>query len=177
MTVPLRIGLFGCGTVGGGVFEILLNRAPFLKSVGVHATIEKICVRNPSNASLRELTKGHATKITTNYDDILDDPSINVIVELMGGVTDAKNVVFKAIQKNKHVITANKALIANHMVELTALLDAHPSVRFGYEASVAGGIPIIHTFQSSYTGDDIKEIAGIMNGTTNYMLSKVHAYA
>ncbi|RQM20285.1 hypothetical protein B5M09_010664 [Aphanomyces astaci] len=171
--VPLRIGLFGCGTVGGGVFQILESRAAFLKSIGVNATIEKICVRNATKPELVALVKGHSTTITTKYDDILDDSSINCIVELMGGVTDAKDVVFKAIQKNKHVITANKALVANHMTELNELLQAHPTVRFGYEASVCGGIPIIHTLQSSYSGDVIKEIAGIMNGTTNYMLSKM----
>ncbi|KAF0684855.1 Aste57867_23200 [Aphanomyces stellatus] len=172
-TTPLRIGLFGCGTVGGGVFNILNSRAAFLKSVGVQATIEKICVRNPTKQELTDLVKGHGTTITTKYDDILEDSSINCIIELMGGVTDAKDVVFKAISKNKHVITANKALVANYMTEITDLLAAHPTVRLGYEASVCGGIPIIHTLQSSYSGDVIKEIAGIMNGTTNYMLSKM----
>ncbi|CAK4075435.1 unnamed protein product [Aphanomyces euteiches] len=173
MTIPLRIGLFGCGTVGGGVFQILNSRASFLKTIGVQASIEAICVRSPSKPELVELVKGHNTKITTKYDDILEDNSINCIIELMGGVTDAKDVVFKAIAKNKHVITANKALVASFMPELTDLLQAHPSVRFGYEASVCGGIPIIHTLQSSYSGDVIKEVAGIMNGTTNYMLSKM----
>ncbi|RHY25162.1 hypothetical protein DYB32_008490 [Aphanomyces invadans] len=173
MTVgALRIGLFGCGTVGGGVFQILESRATFLKSIGVNATIEKICVRNATKPELVALVQGHSTTITTKYDDILEDSSINCIVELMGGVTDAKDVVFKAIQKNKHVITANKALVASYMTELSDLLQAHPTVRFGYEASVCGGIPIIHTLQSSYSGDVVKEIAGIMNGTTNYMLSK-----
>ncbi|OQS02791.1 homoserine dehydrogenase [Thraustotheca clavata] len=173
MSGPLRIGMFGCGTVGGGVFEILTKRIKYLESVGVKATVAKICVRNTKNPAVIELVKGHNTTITSKYDDILDDPSINCVVELMGGVTDAKDVVFKAIAKNKHVITANKALIANFMPDLTSLLEAHPNVRFGYEASVCGGIPIIHTLQSSYTGDGIKEIAGIMNGTTNYMLSKM----
>ncbi|KDO22354.1 hypothetical protein SPRG_11306 [Saprolegnia parasitica CBS 223.65] len=173
MSGPLRIGMFGCGTVGGGVFEILTSRLQYLRSVGVDATVAAVCVRNTANPALKALLAGHATTVTSKYDDILEDPSINCVIELMGGVTDAKDVVFKAIAKNKHVITANKALIANFMPDLTALLAAHPSVRFGYEASVCGGIPIIHTLQSSYTGDGIQEIAGIMNGTTNYMLSKM----
>ncbi|OQR91599.1 homoserine dehydrogenase [Achlya hypogyna] len=173
MSGPLRIGLFGCGTVGGGVVDILTSRVGYLRSVGVDATVAKVCVRNTKNPALVALLQGHATTVSSNYDDILEDPSINCVIELMGGVTDAKDVVFKAIAKNKHVITANKALIANFMPDITALLTAHPSVRFGYEASVCGGIPIIHTLQSSYTGDGLTEIAGIMNGTTNYMLSKM----
>merc|ERR1711920_130911 len=91
----------------------------------------------------------------------------------MGGTTDAKDVVFKAIKNGKHVITANKALVASYMDELIELLAQNPSVRLGLEAAVCGGIPIIHTIQDSYASDNIKEIAGIMNGTTNFMLSKM----
>ncbi|DAZ94217.1 TPA: hypothetical protein N0F65_001067 [Lagenidium giganteum] len=172
--ISLNIGMFGCGTVGGGVYELLHNPAKIkhLGAMGVQATIAKICVQNVSKQRNLQYFSDK-TKMTASYDDILNDSSINCIIELMGGVTDAKDVVFKAIRNGKHVITANKALVANHMTEIVQLLKENPTVRFGYEASVCGGIPIIHTLQNAYGSDEIREIAGIMNGTTNYMLSKM----
>lgn len=171
----LNIGMFGCGTVGGGVFDILHNpkKIQFFESIGVKAFVSWICVRNAEKERNLKHFAPLSTKITTNHNDILEDPSINCVIELMGGITDAKDVVFRAIECDKHVITANKALVANFMPEILQLLNDHPRVRFGYEASVCGGIPIIHTLQTAYDGDNITEIAGIMNGTTNYMLSKV----
>jgi len=90
--------------------------------------------------------------------DILGDPDINCVVELMGGVTAAKDVVFRAIQTNKHVITANKALIATFLPEIQSLLKLHPGVQFNYEAAVCGGIPIIHTLHTAYLGDTINKV-------------------
>ncbi len=89
---------------------------------------------------------------------MLDDPEINTVVEVMGGVTEAKEVVFGAIQKGKHVVTANKALLAMFLPEITALLKQHPHVKFAYEAAVCGGIPIIHTLQNDYLGDQISQV-------------------
>jgi homoserine dehydrogenase len=93
--------------------------------------------------------------------DILEDASIDCVLELMGGTTFAKDVIFGAIAKGKHVITANKALIAAHMDELIALLAANPTVKFMYEAAVGGGIPIIHTMRSTFVPDSITNIAGM----------------
>lgn len=173
--VKLNIGMFGCGTVGGGVFELLHNprKIAQLQAQGVQALVSKICVQNVTRDRGLKHFNAASTSFTSSYQDILGDSNINCIIELMGGVTDAKDVVFAAIRSGKHVITANKALVANFMPEILELLAAHPDVRFGYEASVAGGIPIIHTLQNAYTGDRITEVAGIMNGTTNYMLSKM----
>ncbi|KAJ0408315.1 hypothetical protein ATCC90586_000056 [Pythium insidiosum] len=173
--ISLNIGMFGCGTVGGGVFELLHNpkKISHLRAIGVDAVISKICVQNVAKKRDLQFLSEQKTRFTSSYADILEDSSINCIIELMGGVTDAKHVVFEAIKKGKHVITANKALVANFMPEIVKLLQENPSVRFGYEASVCGGIPIIHTLQNAYSGDEITEIAGIMNGTTNYMLSKM----
>jgi hypothetical protein len=99
---------------------------------------------------------------THTFTAVLDDPEINTVVEVMGGVTDAKEVVFGAIQKGKHVVTANKALLAKHLPEITALLKEHPEVKFAYEAAVCGGIPIIHTLQNDYLGDQISQVrAGV----------------
>ncbi len=92
--------------------------------------------------------------------DILEDESIDCVLELMGGTAFAKEVIFGAIEKGKHVITANKALIAGFMDELIALLAAHPSVKFLYEAAVGGGIPIIHTMRTTYIPDSVTNIAG-----------------
>lgn len=176
--LSLNIGMFGCGTVGGGVFELLHNpaKAAQLRALGVQALVSKICVQNVSKKRDLQFFSSAQTAFTSSYDDILNDPAINCIVELMGGVDDAKDVVFRAIRSGKHVITANKALVANFMPEIVQLLSENPEVRFGYEASVAGGIPIIHTLQNAYSGDTITEVAGIMNGTTNYMLSKMEAH-
>ncbi len=90
--------------------------------------------------------------------DILNDPEINCVIETIGGIDEAKDIVFRAIEANKHVITANKALIATYLSELLQLLREHPTVQFGYEASVCGGIPIINTLQTTYLGDTVQKV-------------------
>eukprot|EP01035_Chromulina_nebulosa_P031732 gene31732-42322_t len=137
--MKVRVGLFGGGIVGGGVVE-LVNRC--LKSgrfseVGASIEIVKICVRSkekPRDFEFNPLT----TSLVTKYEDILDDSSINCVVELMGGVTSAKDVVFRAIAAGKHVVTANKALIAAYLPELQIALKENPKVTFNYEAAVCG---------------------------------------
>ena len=126
--------------------------------------------RLPQEARLT--TKEH-TIFTDDINAILEDDSINCVVELMGGVTTAKEVVFRAIQAGKHVITANKALVAAYLPEIEELLAKHPGVHFGYEAAVCGGIPIINVLHHNYMGDSITKVCGIMNGTTNFMLCKM----
>ncbi len=143
----LRCGIFGGGVVGGGTYELVakcLKNGRFAQ-LGASMEVTKICVRSLDKP--RDFTVDSKCTFVTNYDEILNDDSINTVIELMGGVTHAKDVVFQAISKGKHVITANKALIAQHMDELNALLAANPTVRFGYEAAVCGGIPIIHALQ------------------------------
>lgn len=172
MTRHLRIGLFGAGVVGGGVIQLVEKcaRTHRLGSMGVSLEIAKVCVRCIEKK--RDFPINEAL-LTNNMSDILEDESINCVVELMGGVTDAKTVVFAAIQAGKHVITANKALIATFLPEIQAALAAKPSVRFAYEGAVCGGIPIVHSLQSDFTADVITKVVGIMNGTTNFMLSKM----
>lgn len=170
----LRVGIFGGGVVGGGTYELVTKCLKNGRFTGLGASMEvtKICVRSLDKP--RDFAVDSAkTTFVTNYDDILNDDSINTVVELMGGVTNAKDVVFQAIAKGKHVITANKALIAQHMDELNALLAANPTVKFGYEAAVCGGIPVIHSLQSDYFSDTVNSVMGIMNGTTNFMLCKM----
>jgi len=165
------VGMFGGGVVGGGVVEILQRECAKLKHRGIDITVKKICVRDASKKRDYELPSG--CTYVTNYDDILEDPEIDTVLELMGGTTGAKDVVFKAIEKGKNVITANKALIAAFMTELIDLLAKNPSVKFLYEAAVGGGIPIINTLQSTFPPDSVTRMCGIMNGTTNFMLSKM----
>ena len=108
---PMIVGIFGGGTVGGGIATILQDRVALFEQIsGRPIEIKKICVRNLSKT--RDFTLPSTTELTTNYDDILNDPSIDTIIEVMGGTTDAKDIVMKAIKSGKNVVTANKALIA-----------------------------------------------------------------
>ena len=173
MAQALRVGIFGGGIVGGGTVELLIaaSKSGRLAQLGAKIDVAKICVRSLDKP--RDFVVGPTTQLVTNYDDILKDPSINCVVEVMGGVTHAKDVVFGAIAAGKHVVTANKALIAAFLPDLQKALKANPGVSFNYEAAVCGGIPIIHTLQTDFPCDDIHKVMGIMNGTTNFMLCKM----
>mmetsp|Transcript_2195 Transcript_2195/g.2997 ORF Transcript_2195/g.2997 Transcript_2195/m.2997 type:complete len:436 (-) Transcript_2195:261-1568(-) len=163
----LRIGMIGLGTVGGGVYNLVMG----VKGLQSKACITKICVRDVTKPRDFEINSD-VTSLVTDVTSILEDDEIDCVVEVMGGVGLAKTVVFEALKKGKSVVTANKALIAENMDELVSMMAAKRSM-FGYEAAVCGGIPIINTLQSCYTGDNIHEVMGICNGTTNYMLGKM----
>ena len=169
----VRMGMFGCGTVGGGVYNLIQRKQKEFLNAGLDIKVSKICVRDPKKKRVDLELDLNSTTLVASYDDILQDPSITCVLELIGGVTDAKDIVFEAIRQNKDVITANKALVAQFMHPLMSLLSEHPQVRFGYEAAVCGGIPIIHTMQDGHMVDSITKVMGIMNGTTNFMLSKM----
>ena len=165
------IGIFGGGTVGGGIVEILAKKADYLKELtGCDLQIAKICVRDMGKP--RDFTLPQGCVLTDQYDDILNDDSIDMVVEVMGGVTDAKDIVYKAIKAGKDVVTANKALIAKHLPEIEALVKTQKNhVEFRYEAAVCGGIPIIRSMQSDFVGDSVQMMSGIINGCTNFMLT------
>lgn len=178
--------MIGAGTVGGGVYELIMNRLGGVNSNGSSTSkssssptpiITKICVRDATKP--RDFTIDDSTQIVTDVQSILDDSDIDLVVEVAGGVTFAKDAVYASLKSGKSVVTANKALIAENLEEIVDMLNEQNkdttkrSVKFGYEASVCGGIPIIHALQSSYTGDIINEVMGICNGTTNYMLGKM----
>eukprot|EP00624_Nannochloropsis_granulata_P005668 evm.model.NODE_40385_length_66094_cov_35.488079.16 len=176
MSTPLVVGLVGGGTVGGGVYDIVeYTHQDFFRSLGANVHIKKIAVKNLKKP--RDFAVAAHTNLVGDWRQVLDDPDINTVVEVMGGITEAKEVVFGAIAKGKHVVTANKALLAAYLPEIVALLKEHPEVKFGYEAAVCGGIPIIHTLQNDYLGDQVSQILGIMNGTTNFMLTKMEGGA
>lgn len=147
---PLRIGMIGGGTVGGGVYEIIMNR------LSDRAIITKVCVRDLSKPRSFHMDDA-VTILTTDVDSILRDPEIDMVVEVMGGTGLAKRVVVEALEANKSVVTANKALVAEHLMELKEVC-ARTKAILAFEAAVCGGIPIIQTLQTCYTGDVIQEI-------------------
>lgn len=171
MTQELKIGLLGLGTVGGGIPLILsLTKDKILKSTGVSIVIEKAFVRN--KATKQKIANQYGIELTTEITDILTDKTIDIVVEVIGGVTLAKEFIELAIKNKKHVVTANKDLIAQFGEELTELAQEN-NVYLYYEAAVAGGIPILRTLANSFMSDDISNIQGIVNGTTNFMLTQM----
>lgn len=172
-----RLGIFGGGTVGGGIVEILQKKADHFTSLtGSKIEVAKICVRDASKKRDFEIPEG--CEVVTEYDSILSDESIDMVVEVMGGTTDAKDVVYSSLKAGKDVVTANKALIAACLPEIEKLvLDVNSAddkdVEFRYEAAVCGGIPIIRSMQSDFVGDDVQMMSGIINGCTNFMLTEM----
>jgi len=170
--MALRIGMIGGGTVGGGVYDLLTRRVS-----SPLASIKKICVRDLTKP--RSFTVDpQACALTDQIDDVLNDDTLNCVIEVMGGTGIAKDVVLRALGKGKHVVTANKALIAEHLPEIqSAILAAPGGPSFAYEAAVCGAIPIINTLQTCYEGDVVTSVMGICNGTTNFMLCKMEGGA
>ena len=161
----IKVGIIGVGTVGTSVAQILKDNADVISArAGVDIVVKSGVVKNLNK--IRDLD----IHLSDNVDDVLDDEEIDIVVELMGGVEDAFEVVKKALLKGKAVVTANKALLAYHRYELQ---DLAKDIAFEYEASVAGGIPIINALRDGLSANHIESIMGIMNGTCNYMLTKM----
>ncbi|WP_297518994.1 homoserine dehydrogenase [uncultured Clostridium sp.] len=166
----IKIALLGLGNVGRGVWKIFeSNKDEVLKRSGYDVEITKILVRDKSKPRGVEVPD---ELLTTSYSDIINDDEIKIVVELMGGIDPAKGYILEAIKKGKHIVTANKMLLAKMGDELFEEADKH-GVKFNYEASVAGGIPIISGINESLTANKIERMYGIVNGTTNYILSKM----
>ena len=166
----ITIGIVGFGTVGTGVIKILRNNKTLVNNrLGTPIEIKKIVDLDIKSDRGVRLRKGLLSK---DVNDILNDPSIDLIVELIGGVQAARSILLDAIKQGKHIVTANKALLASHGLEL--LNAAHKGgVDIGFEGSVAGGIPIIGALKEGLTGNRISCILGILNGTANYILTKM----
>ena len=166
----VKIALLGLGNVGRGVWNILqMNGEEIMKRSGCQVEVAKILVRDPSKA---RAVKVPEELITTDFDEILNDDSIKIIVEVMGGIEPAKEFILKSLGKKKHIVTANKMLLATYGDELFKKADEE-EVMLNYEASVAGGIPIIQAINESLTANKIENLYGIINGTTNFILSKM----
>lgn len=167
---PVKIGLLGLGTVGTGVVKIVEEHQEDLqRQVGCPVVIEKIAV---ANLDKPRSVKVDPAKLTDNPDDVLNHPEIDVIVEVIGGTGAARDMIMAALERGKHVVTANKDLMALHGQEVLRKA-AEKGCDVFYEASVAGGVPILRTLVDGFSSDRIYKIMGIVNGTTNYILSKM----
>ncbi|WP_041139382.1 homoserine dehydrogenase [Beduini massiliensis] len=158
------IGVIGLGTVGYGVVDILCNEKKRLSNY----LNQEVVVKYGCAMEERDLPDG--VLFTRDYKDVLNDPEVDVVVELIGGTTIAKAIIMEAIEKGKHVVTANKALIAHDGKEILLAANKH-NVHVFYEAAVGGGIPVVTPQYESLVANNIREITGILNGTTNFILS------
>ncbi len=166
----INIGLIGYGVVGSGVAKMLLKRKSFIKNkYHTEFSIKTLCDRSLGKKDTKNLTH---TKFTKNYLDIINDPEIDVVVELIGGMNPAKKIAQQTLQNGKHLITANKELMANAGQELFALAQKK-SVSIYYESAVGAGIPIIQTLSEGVVGNQFTGLFGIINGTCNYILTEM----
>ncbi|KAJ48953.1 homoserine dehydrogenase [Clostridium tetanomorphum] len=166
----IKIGLLGLGNVGKGVWKILnMNREELQKRSGYDIEVSKILVKDINKDRNIDVPK---EMLTTNFQDILNDDSIEIIVEVIGGIEPAVDYMISAMKSKKHIVTANKMAIATNGNVLLKTAKEE-GVMFYYEASVGGGIPIIHGLKESLTANKIEEVIGIINGTTNYILTKM----
>jgi homoserine dehydrogenase len=168
---PIKVGLLGLGTVGGGTLTVLRrNQQEISRRAGREILVTKAAVRDLDKA--RQLAGN--LPLTQNPFDVVDDPAIDIVVELIGGLSPARELVLQAIENGKHVVTANKHLIAKHGNEIFAAAQAR-GVMVAFEAAVAGGIPIIKAMREGLSANRIEWLAGIINGTTNYILSEMRS--
>ncbi|MDM8213652.1 homoserine dehydrogenase [Enterococcus hirae] len=174
MKKQLNVGMLGFGVVGSGVPQILAESAEKIRQIaGVEFVIKKALVRSADETSeLMKRAGRYGIELTTKAEDVLEDSEIDIVIEVMGKIEPAKSFIKRAMNAGKHVITANKDLLAQHGPELIALAKKQQTA-FYYEASVAGGIPILRTLVNSLAADRIESVMGIVNGTTNYMLTQM----
>ena len=169
MKRELGIGMLGCGVVGSQVARLLTeDSGDFAARSGAKLSLKKIAVRDV--AAKREHVKSDL--LTKDADALVNDPSIDIVIEVMGGIEPARTLILKAIANGKSIITANKALLAKHGAELFEAADKK-GVDLYYEAAVGGAIPILRPLRESIVGDHVHRIMGIVNGTTNYILTKM----
>ena len=166
----LRVGLCGAGNVGGAVLKTLIKSSQLLEiQGGVHFDLVQVGARRG-----KEAVPYDGINITTNLADVATNPDVDVLVEVIGGVNFAYELVTTALKEGKHVVTANKALIASHGNELFALAKEN-NVEIGFEASVAGGTPVIKALREGLVANKVKWFAGILNGTSNFILTEMES--
>ena len=167
---PINVGLLGVGTVGGGTFTVLQRNAEeIMRRAGRPI---RITVVADKNLDLAKKVTGGACRVTDDAFSVVNDPEVDIVIELIGGCGVAKELVLKAIANGKHVVTANKALLAMHGNEIFQAAQKM-RVMVAFEAAVAGGIPIIKALREGLTANRVEWIAGIINGTTNFILSEM----
>ena len=168
--LKINIGLMGLGNIGVGTYKTLeMNGGYIEKTTGLSLEITKILEKDVARE--RDITVS-PEQFIQNPDDIFDDPDIDVVIELFGGIEPATSLMLSAMKKGKHVVTANKAAVAAGYETLTSAAE-NAGVMFRFEAAVGGGIPIINAITSSLSANRYEEIMGILNGTTNYILTKM----
>ena len=169
---PLQVGLLGFGVVGRGTWEVLRrNEEEITRRAGRPIRIAAIATRNPAKAA-DALDGANGVRLTAEASDVVRDPDIDIVCELIGGIEPARTLVLEALALGKHVVTANKALLAQHGTEIFAAAHAR-GVMVAFEAAVAGGVPIIKALREGLTANRIEWIAGIINGTSNFILSRM----
>ena len=167
--MAVKVGLVGTGTVGGGCLDILRNhKEEFKRHFGIDIELTRVCSRQPEVAE----SYGLSDIFTTDFHEVIEDPEVDLVIELIGGTTFAKEVVIGALQNGKSVVTANKALMASCGEEVMSLAE-EKGVEIAFEASVGGAIPIIVPLKHSLIANRIDSIMGIVNGTTNYMITRM----
>ena len=166
----IQIGILGVGTVGEGVYRLLrVNHELIVKKSNICIRVKRVA---DTDVSRKDSVGVPDSIFTTDAEQVISDPQIDIVVELIGGTTTAKDLMIRAIREKKHIVTANKALFAEHGREILEEVREN-RVEFGYEASVGGGIPIIKTIREALVGNRIDKIIGILNGTTNFILTKM----
>jgi len=170
--MTVKIALLGFGTVASGVpFLLKENGEKIIQSAHSEIEVAKVLVKDEDEKN-RLLAAGNDFNFVTNVDDILSDKDITIVVELMGRIEPAKTFITRALEAGKHVVTANKDLLAVHGAELLEIAKEH-NVALYYEAAVAGGIPILRTLANSLASDKITRVLGVVNGTSNFMMTKM----
>ncbi len=167
---PVRIALLGCGTVGGGVLRLLRdNQAHLAAQVGAPLEVAHVLVRNPDRVRVPECEPGW---VTTDASKVLDDPTVDLVAEVIGGEQPALSYIEQAVDAGKSVVSANKMLLARHGASLLARASK-AGVDLAFEASVGGGIPVIRTLRDSLTSDWVSSVHALLNGTCNYILTRM----
>ncbi|WLV25024.1 homoserine dehydrogenase [Aciduricibacillus chroicocephali] len=170
MKENISVGLLGLGVVGSGVIQIINNhQEELVHQLGCSVSVGRVLVRDLEKARKKDIDPA---VLTTSATDVIDDPNIDVIVEVMGGIEETRQYILKAFENGKHVITANKDLIALHGPELEDAAGKNNCDLY-YEASVGGGIPLLRTLSDGLVSDRINQVMGIVNGTTNYIMTKM----
>ncbi|MBO7702125.1 MAG: homoserine dehydrogenase, partial [Eggerthellaceae bacterium] len=167
--MTVKIGLVGTGTVGGGCIDIInAHKDDFKHRLGIDIELVRVCSLSKEEADAH----GVGDLFTSDFHDIINDPEINLVIELIGGTGVAHTIVTEALKAGKYVVTANKALMATAGEEIFRLVE-EAGVEIGFEASVGGGIPIIDPLKHNLISNEISSVLGIVNGTTNYMLTRM----
>ncbi len=166
----VKIGLIGSGTIGGGFLDLFRNNGEIIsEKIGVNLVLEKVADRDLSKLRALQLPEG---LITASAEDVIEEPEIDIVIELIGGIEPARSFIISALDHGKYVVTANKDLMATHGDELLSYAQ-EKDLNIFYEASVGGGIPLIRPLKQSLVSDRIHRLIGIVNGTTNYIFTRM----